>query len=49
LKEAAGAAAGYGAGSGIVEREASSIEVPSARERRRFARLPSSVWVQRRM
>jgi hypothetical protein len=49
LKEAAGAAAGYGAGIGIVEREASSIEEPSARERRRPARRSSSVRVRRRM
>jgi hypothetical protein len=49
LKEAAGAAAGYGAGIGIVEREASSIEEPSPRERRRPARRPSRVREQRRM
>jgi hypothetical protein len=49
LKEAAGAAVGYGAGIGIIEREASSIEEPSARERRRPALLPSSVRVRLRM
>jgi hypothetical protein len=37
LKEAAGAAAGYGAGIKIVDRGARSIEMQAARERRRLS------------